>query len=64
MSKFVLISCLTFSLARFRYTSALRDAFFGADGGIASLEDLDNRGWVPGSGANAFVSNHDTERVP
>ncbi|KAF8259045.1 glycoside hydrolase family 13 protein [Lactarius quietus] len=46
----------------FRYTSALRDAFQGLDGGISSLEHLDDRGWVPGSSANAFVSNHDTER--
>ncbi|KAH8996004.1 glycoside hydrolase [Lactarius akahatsu] len=46
----------------FRYTSALRDAFLGLDGGISSLEDLDGRGWVAGSSANAFVSNHDTER--
>ncbi|KAH9058953.1 glycoside hydrolase [Lactarius deliciosus] len=46
----------------FRYTSALRDAFLGLDGGISSLEDLDSRGWVAGSSANAFVSNHDTER--
>ncbi|KAI9456012.1 glycoside hydrolase [Lactarius psammicola] len=46
----------------FRYTSALRDAFLGLDGGISSLEDLEGRGWVAGSSANAFVSNHDTER--
>ncbi|KAH9054852.1 hypothetical protein EDB87DRAFT_1567972, partial [Lactarius vividus] len=46
----------------FRYTSAVRDAFLGLDGGISSLEDLDSRGWVAGSSANAFVSNHDTER--
>ncbi|KAI9456014.1 glycoside hydrolase [Lactarius psammicola] len=44
----------------FRYTSALKDAFLTS--GISSLQDLDNRGWVAGSGANAFVSNHDTER--
>ncbi|KAH9169805.1 glycoside hydrolase [Lactarius sanguifluus] len=44
----------------FRYTSALKDAFLA--GGISSLQDLDNRGWVTGSGANVFVSNHDTER--
>ncbi|EIN11730.1 glycoside hydrolase family 13 protein [Punctularia strigosozonata HHB-11173 SS5] len=44
----------------FRYTTALQDAFGGS--GISSLEDLDNRGWVPGSGANVFVANHDTER--
>ncbi|KAH8986763.1 glycoside hydrolase [Lactarius hatsudake] len=44
----------------FRYTSALKDAFLSS--GISSLRDLDNRGWVAGSGANVFVSNHDTER--
>ncbi|KAI9456015.1 glycoside hydrolase [Lactarius psammicola] len=44
----------------FRYTYALKDAFL--NGSISSLQDLDNRGWVAGSGANAFVSNHDTER--
>lgn len=46
---------------RFRYTTTLRDAFLRD--GIASLEDLDNRDWVSGSDANAFVCNHDTERV-
>ncbi|KAH8996008.1 glycoside hydrolase [Lactarius akahatsu] len=44
----------------FRYTYALKDAFL--TGSISSLQELDNRGWVAGSGANAFVSNHDTER--
>ncbi|KAF5364605.1 hypothetical protein D9758_005615 [Tetrapyrgos nigripes] len=44
----------------FRYTSALKDAFSG--GGISSLQDLDNRGWVSGDQANVFVTNHDTER--
>ncbi|KAH9018828.1 glycoside hydrolase [Lactarius hengduanensis] len=44
----------------FRYTSALKDASLTS--GISSLQDLDNRGWVAGSGANVFVSNHDTER--
>ncbi|KAK7013737.1 putative glycoside hydrolase [Favolaschia claudopus] len=44
----------------FRYTHALRDAFLG--GGISGLQNLDNRGWVPGSQANIFVANHDTER--
>ncbi|KAI9429653.1 glycoside hydrolase superfamily, partial [Lactarius psammicola] len=44
----------------FRYTSVLKDAFLTS--GISSLKTLDNRGWVAGSGANAFVSNHDTER--
>ncbi len=46
---------------RFRYTFTLKDAFLTS--GISSLQVLDNRGWVAGSGANAFVSNHDTERV-
>jgi hypothetical protein len=46
---------------RFRYTSTLKYAFL--QGGISDLQVLDNRGWVPGSGANVFVSNHDTERV-
>jgi hypothetical protein len=27
------------------------------------LQNFDNWGWVPSSGANVFVSNHDTERV-
>ncbi|THV01328.1 glycoside hydrolase [Dendrothele bispora CBS 962.96] len=44
----------------FRYTSALKDAFSG--GGISGLQNLDNRGWVSGSQANVFVTNHDTER--
>ncbi|KAI0795076.1 glycoside hydrolase [Abortiporus biennis] len=44
----------------FRYTTALKNAFLG--GGISSLENLDNQGWVPGSQANVFVTNHDTER--
>ncbi|KAH9476533.1 Alpha-amylase [Psilocybe cubensis] len=44
----------------FRYTTALKNAFSG--GGISSLQNLDNQGWVSGSQANVFVSNHDTER--
>ncbi|PFH47276.1 glycoside hydrolase family 13 protein [Amanita thiersii Skay4041] len=44
----------------FRYTGALRDAFSG--GGISSLQNLENRGWVSGGQANVFVANHDTER--
>ncbi|KAJ3542252.1 hypothetical protein NM688_g5990 [Phlebia brevispora] len=44
----------------FRYTSALQSAFSGD--GISSLQDFDNLGWVPGSQANVFVTNHDTER--
>jgi len=26
------------------------------------MQSFDNWGWVPGSGANVFVTNHDTER--
>ncbi|KAI9067762.1 carbohydrate-binding module family 20 protein [Trametes sanguinea] len=44
----------------FRYTTALKNAFLG--GGISSLQSFDNLGWVPGTGANVFVTNHDTER--
>ncbi|XP_006456377.1 hypothetical protein AGABI2DRAFT_211295 [Agaricus bisporus var. bisporus H97] len=44
----------------FRYTTTIRDAFSG--GGISSLQNLDNRGWVAGNRANVFVANHDTER--
>ncbi|KAJ3484790.1 hypothetical protein NLI96_g5399 [Meripilus lineatus] len=44
----------------FRYTTALKNAFSG--GGISSLQSFDNLGWVPGSVANVFVANHDTER--
>ncbi|KAI9433226.1 glycoside hydrolase [Lactarius indigo] len=44
----------------FRYTYTMKDAFLTS--GLSSLQDLDNRGWVAGSGANVFVSNHDTER--
>ncbi|EJF63956.1 glycoside hydrolase [Dichomitus squalens LYAD-421 SS1] len=44
----------------FRYTTALKNAFLG--GGISSLESFDNLGWVDGSVANVFVTNHDTER--
>ena len=46
---------------RFRYTTVLKNPFL--KGGIASLQNVDNRGWIAGSGANVFVSNHDTERV-
>ncbi|KAI0034829.1 glycoside hydrolase [Vararia minispora EC-137] len=45
---------------RFRYTTALMNAFLG--GGISSLQSFDNLGWVPSSQANVFVANHDTER--
>ncbi|KAJ7691417.1 hypothetical protein B0H17DRAFT_1201064 [Mycena rosella] len=44
----------------FRYTTALLNAFSG--GGISSLEDLEDQGWVAGNTANVFVVNHDTER--
>ncbi|EPQ53992.1 alpha-amylase [Gloeophyllum trabeum ATCC 11539] len=44
----------------FRYTTALKNAFTG--GGISSLEDLDDQGWVASNKANVFVANHDTER--
>ncbi|KAI0289065.1 glycoside hydrolase [Russula brevipes] len=44
----------------FRYTDTLRGAFLR--NGIRSLQDLDNRGWVPRSRANTFVCNPDTER--
>ncbi|PIL31175.1 hypothetical protein GSI_05872 [Ganoderma sinense ZZ0214-1] len=44
----------------FRYTTALLKAFSGE--GISSLQSFDNLGWVKGSGANVFVTNHDTER--
>ncbi|QRV93133.1 alpha-amylase [Ceratobasidium sp. AG-Ba] len=44
----------------FRYTTTLKSAF-GSDG-IASLNGLENRGWVGPGDANIFVSNHDTER--
>ena len=46
---------------RFRYTATFRYAFL--NGGIASLKNLDDFGWVAGSNTNVFVSNHDTERV-
>jgi hypothetical protein len=48
-------------MLRFRYTTALKDAFLG--GGISSLQSFDDRGWVAGNQANVFVTNHDTERV-
>ncbi|KAH8922396.1 glycoside hydrolase family 13 protein [Atractiella rhizophila] len=44
----------------FRYTYAIKDAF--QNSGIQTLKDIDSRGWVDSSGANVFVSNHDTER--
>ncbi|KAN0114196.1 Glycoside hydrolase superfamily [Russula decolorans] len=44
----------------FRYTTTFKEAFL--QGGIAALQNLDSQGWVAGSDANVFVSNHDTER--
>ncbi|KAF8885205.1 glycoside hydrolase family 13 protein [Infundibulicybe gibba] len=44
----------------FRYTAAIQSAFSST--GIASLQNLDNKGWVSGSSANVFVANQDTER--
>ncbi|KAI0246821.1 glycoside hydrolase [Lactifluus subvellereus] len=44
----------------FRYTTSLMNSFLST--GISSLQNLDNQGWVAGSGANVFVCNHDTER--
>ncbi|TFK99979.1 glycoside hydrolase superfamily [Pterulicium gracile] len=49
------------AVQEFRYTYALRDAFLGGD--IASLADINNRGWIDGINANVFVANHDTERI-
>ena len=46
---------------RFRYTTTFKEAFLRD--GIATLQSLDDQGWVAGSDANVFVSNHDTERV-
>ncbi|KAI0062559.1 glycoside hydrolase [Artomyces pyxidatus] len=46
----------------FRYTYVLKSAFLGSGSSISTLQNLDNRGWIAGSGANVFVSNHDTER--
>ena len=46
--------------ARFRYTTALKNAFL--NGAINGLQNFDNLGWVPGNKANVFVTNHDTER--
>ncbi|KAF9489177.1 glycoside hydrolase [Pleurotus eryngii] len=47
-------------IQEFRYTSELKNAFSG--GGLSNLQDLESRGWVAGSQANVFVTNHDTER--
>ncbi|KAF9524368.1 glycoside hydrolase superfamily [Crepidotus variabilis] len=45
---------------QFRYTTALQEAFLAK--GISELRDMENKGWVPGSQANVFVADHDTER--
>jgi hypothetical protein len=60
-SQHFILDTATHCHCRFRYTTTFRDAFLRD--GIASLQNLDNRGWVAGSDANAFVCNHDTERV-
>ncbi|KAG8875395.1 hypothetical protein FRB97_005158 [Tulasnella sp. 331] len=44
----------------FRFTSAIESAF--NSGNIAQLQYVPFDGWVPSSSANAFVTNHDTER--
>jgi len=44
----------------FRFTSAVQSAFGG--GNLASLQNINNQGWVPSASANSFVANHDTER--
>ncbi|KAG9084876.1 hypothetical protein FRC06_003852 [Ceratobasidium sp. 370] len=44
----------------FRYPVALKAAFTG--GGIASLNGIEKRGWLPSDKANVFVVNHDQER--
>ncbi|TFK85702.1 glycoside hydrolase family 13 protein [Polyporus arcularius HHB13444] len=51
----------TGDVQEFRFMDALRDAFTGKSK-LSDLKDLDNRGWVPGSQANVFVANHDSER--
>ncbi|PVG03687.1 glycoside hydrolase [Serendipita vermifera] len=48
------------NVQEFRYTDTLKWAF--TEGGIDSLQDFGNRGWLAGSTANVFVANHDTER--
>lgn len=44
----------------FRYTTVVGNAF--GSGSISGLRDLDSQGWVAGTSANVFVTNHDTER--
>ncbi|KAH9979341.1 glycoside hydrolase [Lactifluus volemus] len=50
----------TGDVQEFRYKSDLVTSFL--TNGISSLQNLDNLGWVPGSDANTFVCNQDTER--
>ncbi|KAF4607683.1 hypothetical protein EYR40_000018 [Pleurotus pulmonarius] len=45
----------------FEYANEIKAAFIS--GGIASLKDLDSRGWIPSASANVFVVNHDGERL-
>jgi hypothetical protein len=47
----------------FRYPTLLMQAFLNSGSSISDLQNLDNLGWVPGSGANVFVVNHDLERT-
>jgi hypothetical protein len=50
------------AVQEFRYPSLLKQAFLDSGSSISSLQNLDKLGWVPGSGANVFVVNHDLER--
>ena len=43
------------ALRRFRYAYALRDAFQNSNGGLASLQNLNQKGWVASGSANVFV---------
>ncbi|KAF7439682.1 hypothetical protein PC9H_000018 [Pleurotus ostreatus] len=45
----------------FEYANEIKAAFLS--GNIASLKDLDSRGWIPSASANVFVVNHDKERL-
>ncbi|KAG8992596.1 hypothetical protein FRB90_000958 [Tulasnella sp. 427] len=48
----------------FRYTNALKDAFTNSRLDLLAniATNPTSQGWVPSSGANVFVANHDTER--
>ncbi|CAG7848691.1 Alpha-amylase; AltName: Full=1,4-alpha-D-glucan glucanohydrolase; Flags: Precursor [Serendipita indica DSM 11827] len=48
------------AVQEFRYTNTLKWAF--TEGGIDTLQDFGNRGWLDSKSANVFVANHDTER--